>query len=94
MKIIVRNNNAVKAYKVLTKKLKKEGIFEELKQKRYALSKSQRKRLKKERALVEFRKNEKIRKQLLEKEDRWLFIQSKKKAKEMKKSRDKSTFKK
>ena len=44
MKIYVKNNNVVKAYKVLNKKLQAEGFYKELQSRAYFKSKGQRKR--------------------------------------------------
>ena len=44
MKIYVKNNNVVKAYKLLNKKLQGEGFYKELQSRAYFKSKGQRKR--------------------------------------------------
>ena len=44
MKIYVKNNNVVKAYKVLNKKLQAEGFYKELQSRAYFKSKGHKKR--------------------------------------------------
>jgi ribosomal protein S21 len=57
MKIIVRNNDPLKAYKVLTKKLKEDGTFNTLKDKQFFKSKGEKRRVKMKRAIAKQIKN-------------------------------------
>lgn len=78
MKIFVKNNDAVKAYKILTKKINDEGLLKTLKSKEYYLSKSQRLRVKKKNALARFRKDQKKKKQILDRQEQNFLLYSKK----------------
>jgi ribosomal protein S21 len=66
MKILVRNNNPVKAYKVLTRKLREEGILQELRDKQYFKSKGEQKREDKKRGIARYKKRTKERQALFE----------------------------
>ena len=44
MKIIVRNNNVDKAIRVLKNKLQQEGVFNELREREYYMTKGEKKR--------------------------------------------------
>lgn len=59
MKIFVKHNDVMKAYKVLTKKLNDEGVFKAARAKEYYLSPSQRVKAKKKLALSRWRKDQK-----------------------------------
>lgn len=61
MKIEVRNGNVEKALRVLKRKMKKEGIFEELKDRQYYLKPSAKKREAEKRRRVTIKKAEKLR---------------------------------
>lgn len=94
MKIIVRNNDAVKAYRVLMKNLNKEyngNYFRELRKKMRHTPKSQYKREKHEKAVLEVKKLEEKRYQWFLKEEKRAIIDSKKKARELKKRRKQET---
>ena len=62
MKIEVRNNNVEKALRVRKKKMKREGDFQELKDRQYYKKNSERKREKEKQRLINIKKAEKIRK--------------------------------
>jgi len=59
MYIKVRNNDVGKAYKILSRKLNNEGIFKKLKEKRYHITKGEKKRLKHKEAVARAKKLEK-----------------------------------
>ena len=65
MRIVVKNNEPVKAYKVLMKKLKKEGVFQELYVKSFFRSKSQKRKEKHKCALIREKKRKDEREQEL-----------------------------
>lgn len=69
MKVVVKNNNATKAFKILSKKLKKEGFFQELRDRRYYTSKSEKRRLRKKQADSRKKKENIKRLQELEQQD-------------------------
>jgi len=87
MKIVVKNNNAVKAYKVLMKRLNKDGFFKELKEKQYYMSKGERKREKHKLAVVKAKKEQAKRQEYMLKEEQRIIIDAKKRSKELKKQR-------
>lgn len=87
--IVVRNNDAIKAYKVLMKKLKKEGLFDELSKRRYAMSKTEKRRFKDKKAIVEFRKTQAKKKLMKQKEEEWKLINAKKQSKKIRKEYNK-----
>ena len=62
LKIEVRNGNVEKALRVMKRKLKKEGIFQELKRRQYYQKPSEVKRETANRRLINIKKAEKIRK--------------------------------
>lgn len=78
MKIYVRNNDVIKAYKILTKKINDEGFLKTLKSKEHYLSKSQKIRVKKKAALARFRKEQKKKKQILDRQEQNFLLYSKK----------------
>lgn len=78
MKINVRNNDVVKAYKILTKKINDEGLMKSLKAKEYYLTKSQKVKVKKKIALSRFRKEQKKKRAILEKQEQNFLLYSKK----------------
>lgn len=84
MFIIVRNNDAVKAYKVLMRKLKEDGFFRELKEKQFFKSKSEKAREKHKYAVIRHAKDQAKRKILQEKQEKFALVASKRRAKEYK----------
>lgn len=88
MQIIVKNNDAIKAYRVLMKKLNNEykgNFFKFLQETEVYMSKSQKRILKRKRAVSEIRKEQAKRIKSFEKEETNQIIDSKKRAKEFKK---------
>lgn len=88
MKIIVRNNDAVKAYRVLMKNLNKEyngNYFKILRNNMRHTSKSEVKRLRHKKAVLENKIEEEKRYQWFLKEEKKGIINSKKRAKDFKK---------
>jgi len=81
MKIIVRNNDAVKAYKIMMKKLDTDGFFKELKTKKHYLSKSNKKREKRKYAMKRHKKLQIKRDEIFEKQEKQILIASKRRAK-------------
>lgn len=65
MKIEVRNNNVEKALRVMKKKMKRDGVFQELKDRQYYKKPSEIKREKGKQRLVNIKKAEKIRRNFL-----------------------------
>lgn len=65
MKIEVRNNNVEKALRVMKKKMKRDGVFQELKDRQYYRKPSEVKREKGKQRLVNIKKAEKIRRNFL-----------------------------
>jgi small subunit ribosomal protein S21 len=65
LKIEVRNNNVEKALRVMKKKLKKEGIFDEMKERRYYQKPSEKRREAKKRGYVNIKKAERLRRNFL-----------------------------
>ena len=63
--IEVRNNNVEKALRVMKKKMKKEGIFQELKDRQYYQKPSFKRREAKKRRYINIKKAEKIRRNFL-----------------------------
>ena len=63
--IEVRNNNVEKALRVMKKKMKKEGLFQELKDRQYYLKPSFKRREAKKRRYINIKKAEKIRRNFL-----------------------------
>ncbi len=78
MKIFVRNNDVMKAYKILTKKVNDEGVLKTLKSKEHYLSKSQKIRVKKKAALARVRKEQKKKKQIADRQEQNFLLYSKK----------------
>lgn len=78
MKIYVKNNDVVKAFKILTKKINDEGVLKTLKAKEHHFSKSQKLRAKKKIALARFRKEQKKKKQILDRQEQNFLLYSKK----------------
>ena len=78
MRINVRNNDVVKAFKILTKKINDEGIFKTLKSKEHYLSKSQKIRAKKKIALSRFRKEQKKKRMIEQRQEEKFLLYSKK----------------
>lgn len=62
MKIEVRNNNVEKALRLMKRKMKKEGLFQELKDRQHYQKPSDVKRETAKRRLINLKKAEKIRK--------------------------------
>ena len=67
MKIYVKNNNVVKAYKLLNKKLQDEGFYKELQSRYYFKSKGDKKREAKAVAVIREKKRQKKAEELREK---------------------------
>ena len=65
MKIEVRNNNVEKALRVMKKKMKRDGVFQELKDRQYYKKPSEIKREKGKQRLVNIKKAEKLRRNFL-----------------------------
>lgn len=65
MKIEVRNGNVEKALRVMKKKLKKDGVFQELKDRQYYQKPSAKKREAKKRRLINIKKAERLRRNFL-----------------------------
>jgi small subunit ribosomal protein S21 len=63
--IEVRNNNVEKALRVMKKKMKKEGLFQELKDRQYYQKPSFKRRETKKRRYINIKKSEKIRRNFL-----------------------------
>ena len=63
--IEVRNNNVEKALRVMKKKMKKEGLFQELKDRQYYQKPSFKRREAKKRRYIKIKKAEKIRRNFL-----------------------------
>ena len=59
--IIVRNNNVEKALRVLKRKIKKNGLMQELKERQYYKKPSEKKRLAKKRGIARVKKEMKKR---------------------------------
>jgi|TARA_B100002019_G_scaffold293501_1_gene321598 small subunit ribosomal protein S21 len=59
--IIVRNNNVEKALRVLKRKIKKNGLMQELKERQYYQKPSEKKRLAKKRGIARVKKEMKKR---------------------------------
>lgn len=59
--IIVRNNNVEKALRVLKRKIKKNGLMQELKDRQYYQKPSEKKRLAKKRGIARVKKEMKKR---------------------------------
>ena len=51
MEVFVRNNNVEKALRILKKKIKKEGLMTELRERQYYIKPSERRRLAKKRGI-------------------------------------------
>ena len=63
--IEVRNNNVEKALRVMKKKMKKEGLFQELKDRQYYQKPSEVKREKAKQRLVNIKKAQKLKRNFL-----------------------------
>ena len=61
MEVIVRNNNVEKALRVMKRKLKKEGLLLELKDRQYYQKPSEKKRLAKKRGIKRAMKARRLR---------------------------------
>ena len=93
MKIIVKNNDAIKAYKVLMKKINKDSknnnFLREVIAKNSFITNTKRRQEKLRNA--KYRENKKNQKnqEIFDKEEQWTVIQAKKRAKEFKKQSSK-----
>jgi ribosomal protein S21 len=67
MLVIVRNNDPIKAYKLLSKKLLQEGIVNEVRERMYFKSKSQKAREDKKRGIAKYKKQEAKRQMIADK---------------------------
>ncbi len=65
MKIEVRNNNVEKALRVMKKKMKRDGVFQELKDRQYYQKPSEIKREKAKQRLVNIKKAQKLKRNFL-----------------------------
>lgn len=65
MKVEVKNNNVEKAMRIMKKKLKKEGIFDELKKRQYYTKPSALKREDRKQRRITIKKAEKLRRNFL-----------------------------
>lgn len=65
MKIEVRNNNVEKALRLMKKKMKTSGVFQELKDRQYYQKPSEVKREKAKQRLVNIKKAQKLRRNFL-----------------------------
>jgi len=61
MEIIVRNGNVEKALRVMKRKLKKNGLLQEIKDRQYYQKPSEKKRLAKKRGIARWKKEQKKR---------------------------------
>ena len=71
MQIFVRNNEVIKAYKKLTRKLRDDGLFLELKESRFFKSKSEQKRERHKRAIARHNKKQSEALKLFEKTENY-----------------------
>jgi small subunit ribosomal protein S21 len=65
LKVEVKNNNVEKAMRIMKKKLKKEGIFDELKKRQYYTKPSALKREDRKQRRITIKKAEKLRRNFL-----------------------------
>tara|TARA_B100002019_G_C20800999_1_gene371249 strand:+ start:189 stop:386 length:198 start_codon:yes stop_codon:yes gene_type:complete len=65
LKIEVRNNNVEKALRVMKKKMKRDGVFQELKDRQYYQKPSEIKREKAKQRLVNIKKAQKLKRNFL-----------------------------
>ncbi len=84
MKIVVRGNDVMKAYKILKRKLDAEGVFREMRDHRFYRSKSQKRIEKHKYAVARRRKEQAKREKDFERDERNAIIDSKKRAKQYK----------
>jgi ribosomal protein S21 len=80
MKVYVNNNNINQAYKVLSKRLNDEGFFRELRDREFFSTRTQKKRLKREKAIVRIKKEERKRLAQFSREEQNLVFRSKRKS--------------
>jgi len=64
MYIKVRNNDVGKAYKILSRKLNTEGIFKKLKEKRYHITKGEKRRIKHKEAVARIKRLERKKEEM------------------------------
>ena len=67
MRIVVRNNDPMKAFKLLNRKLYEDNTFVELKDKQFFKSKGEKKREQKKRAIARQRKEQATKKAIFDK---------------------------
>ena len=67
MKIIVRNNDPLKAFKLLNRKLHQDNVFIELKERQFYKTKGEKRREKKKRAVARQKKEQAKRELILQK---------------------------
>lgn len=84
MKIIVKGNNAVKAFKVLKRKLEKDGFYKELQDKRFYIPKGEKRRKAKAAAILRHKKEQRKRAEMYEAQELNALIDSKKRARKFK----------
>lgn len=93
MEIKVKNNDAVKAYRVLMRKINKEynnNYFRFLRSLEKYTPKSEEKRIRKKKAINEQKKSREAFKETLENEEKLQLVDSKKRAKDFKKQQNKN----
>lgn len=67
MRIVVRNNDPMKAFKLLNRKLYEDNTFIDLKEKQFFKSKGEKRREKKKKAIARQRKEQAIKKAIFDK---------------------------
>jgi len=87
MRITVRNNNALKAYKVLKKKLERDGFFNELKERQFYIPKGEKRRRALNSAVYRHKKEQVKRELEFEAAEVNALIDSKKRARKFKQER-------
>lgn len=85
MKILVKNDDPIKAYRVLMKKLLKDGWVEELRKRQHYTPSSLRKKLKHKAAVLELKKIERRKVEAEGKEEQRMFVEAKKRGREARK---------
>lgn len=87
MRIEVKNNDPMKAYKILMKKLNKENFFKELRNKKFFRTKQEKKKEALHAAILREKKATILRDKEREKEEKWIMIESKKRSREAKRNK-------
>ncbi len=86
MQVIVKNDDPIKAYKVLMKKLNKEGVFAELRKRKRFVSNTEKRRIRAKTAKIERKKSEVKRLVILERQEQFAMIESKRRSREARKN--------